>query len=95
VAEIDGRLLGMAACHAIPLLHRHAPTCRLIVLVVSDSARRTGVGAALVERVEAEGRRLGCDRLEVTSSGDRDAAHRFYEALGFEDRPKRFVKPLD
>jgi len=68
--------------------------CRLTALVVGEAARRRGLGRALVERVKAEARRLGCDRLEVTSSVHGEDAHAFYARLGFEERPRRFVTAL-
>jgi GNAT superfamily N-acetyltransferase len=95
VAEEDGRALGFSACLSLPLIHRDAPTCRLAALVVADGARSQGIGAALVERVEASARRWGCDRIEVTSGNDRPDAQRFYLREGFSPKPERFVKTLE
>jgi GNAT superfamily N-acetyltransferase len=94
VAEAEGRILGLAALHVIPVIERDGATGRITALVVRDEARRSGVGRALVKRVEAEAARRGCDRLEVTSGARRDDAHHFYRRLGFEEAPQRFVKSL-
>jgi GNAT superfamily N-acetyltransferase len=93
VAEADGELIGFISGYAMPLIQRE-PAGRLAALVVGDGARGAGVGRALVEAVTDEARRRGCDRLEVTSAAYREDAHSFYEHLGFEDRPRRFVKQL-
>jgi GNAT superfamily N-acetyltransferase len=95
VAEMDGAVVGFAALQVVPLLERERPLCRLTALVVDEEARRPGVGRALLERVEDEARRLGCERLEVTSeSARREDTRAFYERLGFEERPRRFLKTV-
>ncbi len=33
-------------------------------------------------------------QIEVTSAAHRARAHSFYERLGYEERPKRFIKRL-
>jgi ribosomal protein S18 acetylase RimI-like enzyme len=94
LAVRGGVAVGLVAMHVVPVLERDGATCRITALVVSAAARRGGVARALVERVEAEAVERGCDRLEVTSSGQRDAAHAFYRGFGFTERPERFVKGL-
>jgi N-acetylglutamate synthase-like GNAT family acetyltransferase len=93
VAERDGAVVGLASVHALHLLER-PPLGRLSAIVVGESARRGGVGMALIDRVEREARAMGCDRLEVTSGEWRAAAHAFYRELGFEETSKRFIKRL-
>ncbi|QUQ67395.1 GNAT family N-acetyltransferase [Kutzneria sp. CA-103260] len=97
VAEVDCVVSGVAALHAMQLLEYDASQGRLAALVVDDSCRGQGVGSQLVAEVEREARRLGCWRIEVTSSRARVAAHSFYRGLGYEDicdQAARFVKPL-
>ncbi|QWZ64529.1 hypothetical protein [Aeromonas sp. FDAARGOS 1417] len=43
---------------------------------------------------EAMARAAGCTQLELSSSLKREAAHRFYLAQDYQERPKRFVKLL-
>lgn len=93
VAERDGEIAGLASLHVLHLIER-PPLGRLSAIVVTESARRGGIGAALIERVEREARAMGCDRLEVTSGEWRDDAHAFYRELGFEETSKRFIKQL-
>jgi ribosomal protein S18 acetylase RimI-like enzyme len=66
-----------------------ANDCWLEDLFVSGSARRTGLGRALVtaalERAEAR----GCRRIELDVDDDNDSAIALYEAMGFslESKP--------
>jgi GNAT superfamily N-acetyltransferase len=84
------------AFSVLPLAHSEESWCRLSALVVSEQDRRSGVGSALIAAVEDEARRLGCRRVEVTSGEgpERVAAHRFYQALGYEQVSRRFLKKL-
>jgi GNAT superfamily N-acetyltransferase len=94
LAEAGGDLVGLIGAHAMPSITRDPRTCRVIALVVAHSARRRGVGRALLDEVESLARAWDCDRLDLTSSDDRAAAHAFYLANGFEDRSRRFIKRL-
>jgi N-acetylglutamate synthase-like GNAT family acetyltransferase len=93
VAERDGRVVGLASMHVMPLIER-APLGRLSAIVVAADERRAGIGRALVERVESEARARGCERLELTSAERRADAHAFYRDLGFEPASQRFIKSL-
>jgi N-acetylglutamate synthase-like GNAT family acetyltransferase len=93
IAERCGELAGLASLHVLHLIER-PPLGRLSAIVVTESARRAGIGLALIERVERAARTAGCDRLEVTSGEWRDDAHAFYRELGFEETSKRFIKKL-
>ncbi len=53
-------------------------------LVVSSDARSNGVGALLVERAERWVLERHVDRVVVRSRVSREAAHRFYLRLGYE-----------
>lgn len=96
VAEEGGELVGLASLTVMPLLHEDGAWCRMSALVVGAGSRRHGVGRALVEAAEADARARGCRYAEVTSGErpDRRAAHRFYEALGYEQVSRRFLKVL-
>jgi GNAT superfamily N-acetyltransferase len=96
VTEDGGELVGFASASVMPLAHEDESWCRLSALVVAERLRREGVGRALVEAVEAFARSHGCGLVEVTSGErpHREAAHRFYEALGYEEVSKRYLKGL-
>ena len=94
VAELDGEPAGIAVMHIYTLPIHDAPICRLAVLVVAEQARRRGIGRALTLKVEKEARRAGCDRIVLESGLQRDEAHEFYGALGYENHALEFRKLL-
>ncbi len=95
VAELDGEVVGVATYVLIDVLERPDPQCRITALVVDDRFRRRGVAYALLHTIEETARDFGCFRLEVTSRADRAEALAFYRAAGFDERPRRLIKPLD
>lgn len=97
VAEADGRLLGVIAVHVAPFFEREGTWARIVALVVSDEARRQGVGTHLLRAAETFVTTRGCLRLEVTSSNHRHPAHTFYQSHGYANQSSissRFVRIL-
>ena len=97
VADINGQAAAVIAVAALPHLGRAGRLGRVVGLVVSDSCRRQGVGAALIAAAEDCARGWDCDVLELTSSRHRREAPAFYTALGFVDqseRQARYVRPI-
>jgi GNAT superfamily N-acetyltransferase len=94
VAELDGRVVGSAHVQVSPALERERPVARIGALVVDESYRRRGVGAALVASAEAEARLRGCEVLILTTAEARDDAHAFYEQLAFEQTGRRYSRTL-
>lgn len=98
VADADGDLLGLIAVHLCPFFERAGSWGRIVALVVSDQARRQGVGAQLVAAAESFAASRGCVRMEVTSADRRQDAHEFYLRCGYVDqagRSSRFLRDLD
>jgi GNAT superfamily N-acetyltransferase len=62
--------------------------------VVGEAYRNRGAGAALVRACESAAAAAGCTRVEVTSNVRRDAAHRFYEQLGYTTESRHLMKRL-
>ena len=96
LAEAAGEALGLLEL-TIQLQITHArPVARVTAMVVRDSARRHGVGRRLMERAAELARAEGCEGIELTSGiqPERQDAHRFYEALGFERASYKFWRPL-
>ncbi|HEV2361221.1 MAG TPA: GNAT family N-acetyltransferase [Acidimicrobiales bacterium] len=84
VARSDGRIVGFLTLVTFPI----PPGVRAWIedVVVDWTARRSGVGAALVGRaVEIAGSK-GARTVDLTSRPSREAANRLYERLGFELR---------
>ena len=86
------QVVGCASWSLMRVLHRPGPVGRASMLVVSEAARRKGVGKALMAAVEAKCFSLGCVLVEVTSNLRRADAHKFYEALGYDKTSYRFGK---
>jgi GNAT superfamily N-acetyltransferase len=63
-------------------------------LVTTESQRRGGIGARLIEAVTAEGRKLGCLRLVRDTGLDNVCAHRFYYRQGFLAGALRFSRDI-
>ena len=63
-------------------------------LVTADTARSTGVGAALLAELERRAREAGCRALELDSGVQRHDAHRFYLRERFAITSHHFGKPL-
>jgi GNAT superfamily N-acetyltransferase len=64
-------------------------------LVVTESARGQGVGAALLAEAERLALKRGCFRMSLETAGWREDTHRFYGRQGWKDNGKWFVKLLD
>jgi ribosomal protein S18 acetylase RimI-like enzyme len=94
VAVDEYDIAGVIAYDLFRPLERDGRQCRITTLVVDRAHRRRGVAAGLLTAVEAVARERGCFRLEVTTRPERAEALAFYEAYGFEERPRRLVKPL-
>lgn len=90
VAEDDeGRVLGWAHVFAAPFLES-GPNAELGGLVVDESARGRGIGAALVARTEAWARERGIRKICLRSNVIRTEAHGFYQRLGFAIQKSQF-----
>lgn len=99
VAE-DGEIVGLVSLHRVPRLAEGGSFCRITSFVVAEAQRGTGVGHRLMAAAEDVARGWGCDLLEVSSGRrpERESAHHFYRACGFEDtsgRSVRYWKRLD
>jgi GNAT superfamily N-acetyltransferase len=94
VAEVDGAVVGLAHLQVTPAIERDRPAAKLGALVVDEAQRGHGIGRALVEAMEAEARRRGCELLYLTTAERRDDAHAFYERVGLEHTGRRYGRTL-
>ncbi|MFN8498333.1 MAG: GNAT family N-acetyltransferase [Anaerolineae bacterium] len=83
VAEVDGRVVGLASLRLLPQALDAVPYAELSELFVEDAYRRGGVGRALVGRIEAEARAAGAQQLALLTAWRNTDAHAFYHALGY------------
>ena len=94
IAELSGEVVGLAHLQATPAIELDRPVAKIGALVVDEAQRGQGVGRALVEAVEEEARRRGCEVLFLTTSERRDDAHAFYERVGLEHTGRRYSRTL-
>ena len=93
----DGAVLGYIAVHWVPYLLHGGPDGYISELFIRESTRGQGIGAGLLEMVEAEAGRRGCKRLMLLNFRQRESyARGFYAKHGWEERPQAatFIKNL-
>lgn len=95
VAEGMRRLLGFLDMEFRQRLGHPRPQAWVNDLVVTADARGHGVGGALLARAEELAVARGCFRMSLETAGWREQTHRFYEAQGWTDNGKWYVKLLD
>jgi GNAT superfamily N-acetyltransferase len=91
----EGKLVvGLATVIVRHVITDDSPFARLAALVVAEDRRGRGIGRALAAAAEDIALSAGCSAIEVTSGDHRPDAHAFYRGLGYEERPRRFLKRL-
>lgn len=94
VAVLDGCICGMVGTLTCPSFEHNDPGGRILALVTLTSARRRGVGRALIATAEKDFAERGITRIAVNTQLAREQAHKFYESLGYQRNGWRFVKQL-
>ena len=97
VAELDGAVVGTVtiALEGSPWREIGEPgEGEFRMLAVAPSARRRGVGEALMQLVVDRFRELGARAIVLSSLAEMTAAHRVYERLGFRRAPERDWSPV-
>ena len=82
--DADGQVLGM-----LTLVLFRIPTgvrARIEDVVVDQDARRVGAGRALVDAAVAMAAEAGARTVDLTSRPSREAPHKLYTSMGFEER---------
>lgn len=96
VARMDGEIVGALTLVMFPI-----PTglrAWIEDVVVDETARGHGVGAALTQEAVRMARADGARTVDLTSRPSREAANRLYERLGFQLRDSkvyRFIGDVD
>jgi ribosomal protein S18 acetylase RimI-like enzyme len=80
VAEVGGEVVGRAFVER----WGDPPAAWLGGLIVCESHRRQGVGAALVRYAEVRASELGYDEVRLSVAKDNPGAQALYEKLGYE-----------
>ena len=84
VAELDGKVVGVASLRLLHYLGEDAPYAEISELFVMKRYRCQGVGRALMAELEARARSAGASSLAVLTAADNEAAGALYHAMGFE-----------
>ncbi|WJK36995.1 GNAT family N-acetyltransferase [Solwaraspora sp. WMMA2065] len=90
IARREGEIVGALTLVMFPI-----PTGRrawIEDVVVDESARGLGVGAALTQEAVRLAREAGARTVDLTSRPSRAAANRLYERLGFSLRDSRVYR---
>jgi GNAT superfamily N-acetyltransferase len=92
---VDGdRVVGFVDMEFRPRLNFTTPQAWIPDLIVSETERSRGAGAALIARCEELARDRDCWSISLESANWRDRAHGFYLREGFADSAKSFSKLL-
>ena len=89
--EADAAVAGYLSAHLHDTLFANAPLVWIEEVMVAASARRTGVGRALMAEAETWARSAGAAYCSLSTRRAPD----FYAALGYETSGTFFKKPLD
>jgi predicted N-acetyltransferase YhbS len=85
VAESAGAVVGTVAISMIPnLSHCGRPWVVIENVVVDERARKSSIGASLMQHAIGLARARGCFRVILSSSVHREGSHKFYQRLGLE-----------
>ena len=87
--DSEDRVLGWAHVFVAPFLES-GPNAELGGLVVEETVRGRGIGAALVARTETWARERGIGKICLRSNVVRTEAHAFYQKLGFAIQKSQF-----
>ena len=94
LAEVDGKVCGMIGALAHASYEHNDLSGRILALVTLSSARRRGIGRALIASAEKDFAQKAITRVSLDTRLTRKDAHEFYESLGYERNGWRFVKQL-
>jgi L-phenylalanine/L-methionine N-acetyltransferase len=87
VAEVDGRVVGMAGLHVATGRRRHSA---VVGIMVHDAYQGRGIGPALMDALlDMADNYLGLTRVELEVDADNARAIRLYERLGFEHEGRK------
>jgi GNAT superfamily N-acetyltransferase len=95
VAVSAGGILGTFALLIMDnLAHLGAPSGVVEDVVVRSDRQGRGIGRRMMQFARERCRERGCYKMTLSSSLQREAAHRFYETLGFERHGYSFLMKL-
>lgn len=95
VGEDADRIIACCQLTVLAGLSRGGSRRALVEAVrVAGDLRSQGIGAKLMAECETRARAAGCTIIQLTTDRSREAAHRFYERLGYQASHLGMKKPL-
>jgi GNAT superfamily N-acetyltransferase len=89
VTEDASKITGFIHTHWQPSFLHSGGEGFISALFIHSEYRGQGLGQALLERIQEEGKRRGCSRLLLLNMRDRASYERgFYAKLGWKERPE-------
>lgn len=92
VAERNSHIVGMIGVHLGHYYEKNGVYGQIVALVVEQEHQGQHIGSSLVVEGERWLKTRGVQTVIVNSGMHRQAAHRFYEHLGYRATGIRFVK---
>jgi GNAT superfamily N-acetyltransferase len=80
--DANDKAVGFIQAHRVCIIEVGL-RAEILGLVVSSSARRSGIGRRLIAEVERWATNIGAEAVSVRSNTKRTEAHIFYPALGY------------
>ena len=90
----DGHVVAFCSLHFRERLNWPTEEAWVPDLIVTDSARRRGIAAAILAEVERRARARDCHAIQLESGYQRAEAHHLYRTFHMRDTGKSFYKPL-
>ena len=85
VATLHGEVIGTLQLTFVPgISHKGTWRAQVEAVRVREDLRNRRIGTRLMEWVVDRARERGCWMIQLSSNRSRQAAHRFYERLGFK-----------
>ena len=85
VAELDFKIIGTFAVVIInSFAHKGRPSAVIEDVAVRKDFQGKGIGKRMMHFALEKCSELGCYKMALSSMFKREAAHKFYESLGFE-----------
>lgn len=92
LVAVDGRDSPIAVAHVITRDSLMSDAqAEIDGIVVDESQRNAGIGAALVAAAERWAADHGCTSVRIRCNAKREAAHRFYARLGYRETKRQIV----
>ena len=86
LAERDGEILGFLGYAKLFFFEADGSYYRILALSVAKETRRQGIASRLIDELKKQAVKEGVKALALNSglTAERNAAHQFYQAVGFE-----------